>query len=242
MHLLKGASLVIVLMCSTIAVAPWVAMVVPIQGDYSDTVEVEYFDASSEGFVIEAPASSNVTIGRGTQLDMWRYVTPDDPSVKTVADAIASSCHGSDVDIANAVQRFVYHQFEYVSDEEQWGCAERWQLPCETIRLGTGDCEDMALLYVSIMSNLRFDCVLVMERGHVSAGVHLDDMDGMNTVVNGGIEYATADPVKSHTVGETVPGDHYSVPTDIGWEYALFMSLDLILLTILLVTAWRLVQ
>ena len=38
-----------------------------------------------------------------------------------------------------------------MADEDRWGEADYWQLPSTTIQLGTGDCEDQAILLTSLI-------------------------------------------------------------------------------------------
>lgn len=47
--------------------------------------------------------------------------------------------------------RLVMNNIAYVSDSKKYGKPERWQTPLETFHLGTGDCEDGALLMMKLM-------------------------------------------------------------------------------------------
>ncbi|MEM2240562.1 MAG: transglutaminase domain-containing protein [Candidatus Bathyarchaeia archaeon] len=50
---------------------------------------------------------------------------------------------------------WVSKNIRYMYDKERWGSIDYWQLPSTTIRLGTGDCEDQAILLVSLLRALR---------------------------------------------------------------------------------------
>lgn len=51
----------------------------------------------------------------------------------------------------DAVRDWVAANIEYRTDEEQWGVAEYWQTPEETLSLLTGDCEDFAILLCTLL-------------------------------------------------------------------------------------------
>jgi len=46
------------------------------------------------------------------------------------------------------VQTWCYHNIEYRYDIDVWGKREYWQLPEETYVMGTGDCEDYAIMFM----------------------------------------------------------------------------------------------
>jgi len=87
-------------------------------------------------------------IGLAPRLAM-RYVTPNDPVVKhTLNDALATRpLFRNDVE---AIESWV-SSLRYIDDREAHYMPEYWQYPSETIRLGHGDCEDLALLLCSLL-------------------------------------------------------------------------------------------
>lgn len=54
---------------------------------------------------------------------------------------------------AMACLAFVRKNIAYTPDKAQYGVGEMWQYPHETLALGRGDCEDGAILMVSLMRN-----------------------------------------------------------------------------------------
>jgi hypothetical protein len=75
----------------------------------------------------------------------------------------------SDITRPSRIGRWIYDTIEYKLDT-----SDHWQTPEETLTLGTGDCEDMALLYINILY-LRFG-----EKADMAT------VDSERTVVKGG--------------------------------------------------------
>jgi len=50
-----------------------------------------------------------------------------------------------------ALYYWVAYNVRYMRDIDRWGVEEYWQLPATTINLGTGDCEDQAILLASLI-------------------------------------------------------------------------------------------
>ena len=42
-----------------------------------------------------------------------------------------------------------------MKNDQRWGKRNYWQLPSTTLKLGTGDCEDQAILLTSLLRSLR---------------------------------------------------------------------------------------
>jgi len=71
-----------------------------------------------------------------------------------------------------------------VSDEAQWGVADRWSAPLETLRSGRGDCEDYAIVkYLALLeAGISADDVKIVivknafpNENHAMAAVHVND-------------------------------------------------------------------
>jgi predicted transglutaminase-like cysteine proteinase len=82
-----------------------------------------------------------------------------------------------------AINRAINLAIQPTSDLKQWGVAERWSAPLETLTTGRGDCEDYAIAkYVALVAAgvAPDDVKLVVVRdlavndGHVVAAVHVD--------------------------------------------------------------------
>lgn len=115
---------------------------------------------------------------------------------------------------AMVVLSFVQDAIDYDSDLNLYGTEEFWATPSESLFLGYGDCEDGAILFVSIASAMGMDCGFVTfdsdhagtkGTGHMSIAVALADgenISGTNTAtfIVDGVTYAygetAVDPVQ----------------------------------------------
>lgn len=172
----------------------------------------------------------------GHPMDMYRFCQPDG-CISELAERIDSYLDTTDGDRQSDRLYAAWelaHGIDYRTDADSHGRREYWQLPCETLRLGTGDCEDRVFLMVAILQAWGFDCVLVKEPDHLSAGVAID-RDG-NTVSYHGREYLAVDPSSSRSVGMTEP-DVEMVMDAGGWntEQTVFFAIDAVMMIILAV-------
>jgi len=85
-----------------------------------------------------------LAIGRSPLDARWNQVSG--AGVGGNASAFASSLRGQDV-LAKleAVNGYVNARVRFVDDRVQFGVADRWQVPSDTLTRGRGDCEDFAL-------------------------------------------------------------------------------------------------
>jgi len=80
------------------------------------------------------------------------FITPDDPVVLQLAKKIGREPFADHLaENIQSVYYWVCWNVRYMSDQERWGERDHWQLPSTTIRLGTGDCEDQAMLLTSLL-------------------------------------------------------------------------------------------
>ncbi len=114
----------------------------------------------------------------------------------------------------------------YVPDSEVHGWDDYWQTPYQTLRLGTGDCEDMVVLYVSICEALGYDAVLVSQKGHVSAAVLVEPLASDFTVSFDGRTYVTAETTNASSLGSRDAGSHQVYPTRAGLAIYLILLVD----------------
>ena len=93
-----------------------------------------------------------------TESEFKSYVQPESPSVKQALQNILGeppyeiSQGGFD-----AIRDWVADRIDYVSDSKKWGVYDRWQTAEETLSLGTGDCEDFAILLCSLLRAYGID-------------------------------------------------------------------------------------
>ena len=73
-----------------------------------------------------------------------------DPRIIPLANQIRRESGSKDEFIFNTL-KFVTTNIEYVEDMDNQGQNEYVQMPYETLELGKGDCEDMAILNVALL-------------------------------------------------------------------------------------------
>lgn len=201
----RAVLLVAIVMSSTICLVPFWNIITTPEGDYSETEVVEYRYAGTD-FILEVPLESDPAVRLGPNCLEWCFITPDDSAVEQLAQTILKKrAWASERQIASFALAWVQSCIDYAADKEIHSFHEYWQLPCETLRLGTGDCEDQAFLLVSLWIALGLDAVLVLEPGHVSAGVLVEQKPGDSTVHLNGRHFVTGDPTGTSPLGDNEP-------------------------------------
>ena len=101
--------------------------------------------------------------------------------VEDMADQVRDAAPGnySLLQIIEAYE-LVRSEISYLTDEDN-----QWQSPSETLELGTGDCEDHALLLASLLTALGGSCRVNLIAGHAFATVFAGDGTEISTVVDG---------------------------------------------------------
>jgi predicted transglutaminase-like cysteine proteinase len=89
---------------------------------------------------------------------MKMLVIPDDPVVPQAlqealgtADTTSTVAPSSIIADINKIRLWVYSNIKQTSDEALHGVNDYWQTPAETLALKAGDCEDFAILVVSML-------------------------------------------------------------------------------------------
>lgn len=180
MSILKGILLILGLCAFLICIAFIIsALVTPyplmVSGTEEITTETEWGELE-----VEIPISqlSVPTIRSGIPITSMVYIM-DDPATKQIAEYLTDKTDGwSKMYKVQAVTQYVNDNVTYLPEK-----VDHWQLPYETIKKGTGDCDDFALLTVSILLNMGFNAVLFVGDLHCSVGVYTGTVDGY------GLEY-----------------------------------------------------
>ena len=141
----------------------------------------------------------------------------DDGAVLAVADQLRPYMEGmSTFQKSFVILSFVQDAIGYSLDRDQYGQEEFWATPMETLYSGYGDCEDTALLFVSLASMFGIETGFVTFEsdvqgnpgtGHMSVAVALTEgasITGTDTATFtvDGVEYAYGE-----TAADFAPGD-----------------------------------
>ena len=214
---------VLYVVATAILLCPVYDQLVPIEetGDMTEYTlddQVHYYSVE-----IPEPGTIYPLTRCGYLADAYRFTEPDEHIQDLVDDMILQTGY-SGWELVEYMRDMVHAHIQYVSDSEAHGKREYWQLPCETLYYGTGDCEDQAFLFVSMCRAAGFDCILVSEKKHMSAAV---DVEGEgNRVSYEGKSYLVADPVSSRDIGHNDPDVKYLYGCSFGREQIVFFLLE----------------
>ncbi len=203
---------------------------VPIESS-DETVPVTITDVTYV-YEVNVPiiASQHHLTRNGYYVDAYRFTEPDD-CIRSLSEDIESKTGLSGYWLVEYYRNLVHNTIEYKLDDDSHGRGEYWQLPSETLLLGTGDCEDKVFLFISLCRASGFDCVIVTEPKHTSAAV---DVEGEgNRISYGGTDYLVADPTGSKIMGYSDPDVRYIYGTDFGREQIVFFTITAILLLVM---------
>jgi len=131
-------------------------------------------------------------------LDYWNpevaklFITPNNVVVKNLLKEISRSY--AEEPMWMAIQNWVEDNIRYANDSQVYG-GDYWQLPRETIRIRSGDCEDCAVLMVSLYRAAGYDAERVFvitgtsEAGGGHAWVRVEINETYKGVYYGQIEW-----------------------------------------------------
>ena len=111
-------------------------------------------------------------------------VVVDDDELRELASAIVEDYNEKEGKV-NAIYRYIVEDFTYIEDPEH---TESIQSPFETLDLGGGDCEDLAILACSLLENTGIKTYLVLTEGHAYALVSGINSDNLWTYINKSLE------------------------------------------------------
>lgn len=135
------------------------------QVDSTEELEVVY---NGETFEVDIPKEYNMvrTLKMGLPFRNSVFIESD-YATEQIAEFLTPRLEGeSDLWKAYKVSSFVNQNVTYRAD-----AIDQWKLPWETLRDGYGDCEDMAVLGLSILRNMDVESYMAVELGHVLAAI-----------------------------------------------------------------------
>jgi len=95
--------------------------------------------------------SSGGTYTACYDVGLCQYITPSDPTIVEVAR-----------------DKSWIEMLDYVSSEVSYGDNTHWQMPNETLALGSGKCKDYATLYVSMLRSCGYEAYVVIGTTNLS--------------------------------------------------------------------------
>jgi len=137
--------------------------------------EVEFTDESGELHTEDASFGVEI-LGRdhtSSYTSYAQYVTITDPNVRKFASAAVTGSTGTDDAIHEAAKEIWdllgSYGIAYISDPNYFNYA---QYPAETLKNKKGDCEDLAILYASLLESIGVKAALIRTPGHVFAAYY----------------------------------------------------------------------
>lgn len=140
-------------------------------------------------------------------------ITTEDEALIEVANEFTnvSANKGYDANTeANFVLTFI-QSLDYTSDKDTTGYDEYPRFPLETLAARGGDCEDMSVLYATLMILMGYDAVLFLKPGdvenpgHMAVGIAGDGLRG-SYIAKDGIKYYYAETTgRDWKIGDIPP-------------------------------------
>jgi len=91
-------------------------------------------------------------------------IVTNDIQLRTYANSIIKDCPSNNKECQiNSIYRHIVENFNYVSDPTG---TELIQSPEETIQIGGGDCEDLSILFISLLENIGIKTCLILSESH----------------------------------------------------------------------------
>lgn len=118
--------------------------------------------------------SKRIGIGRTMFDNDWNRVRSGKVSRGQLARAVGTR-RGSGLELIGQVNSWANHSIRYVEDRDLWGKADQWSTASTTLKLGKGDCEDIAIAKMQLLAAAgvqRKDMVLTIARDLVRNADH----------------------------------------------------------------------
>ena len=157
-------------------------------------------------FMADYPATLEETYEL-TDWAKYAYTPLSESARNRLYPALMSQIQGkSEADAANIILNFVQTAFEYKTDPEVWG-KERAFFPEETLFYPYCDCEDRAILFCRLVTDLMgLNTALVYYPGHLATAVQFNtDIPGDYFIIDGK-RFLICDPTYINAgIGMTMP-------------------------------------
>ena len=99
----------------------------------------------------------------------------NDINLRAYANSIIKDCKSNDIECQiNSIYRYIVENYNYISDPIG---TELIQSPEETMQIGGGDCEDLTILYMSLLENIGIKTYLVLNKTHAYSLVYDVNID-----------------------------------------------------------------
>jgi len=133
--------------------------------------------------------------------DFERFATPEDESVIQLATNLDRMAVDNGFDNQTKLEFILafVQSLKYASDESSEGIGEYPKYPVETLVDESGDCEDTAILYASMVKALGYKAAIIIlpdaseDAGHAGAGVWGPDITGKSFYEADGTKYFYAE-------------------------------------------------
>ncbi len=139
-------------------------------------------------------------------------IITNDIQLRTYANSIIKDCPSNDKECqTNSIYRHIVENFNYLSDPTG---VEFIQSPQETIQIGGGDCEDLSILFNSLLENVGIKTYLVLSETHAYSLVYDVDITNLWKYVEQSFIKLTEDEYgdnlrQTYEQSFTLEGNHY---------------------------------
>lgn len=140
------------------------------KGNVGFITAIDRKPSSPEDFL----GSKRIGIGRTMFDGDWNRVRSGKVSRGQLARAVGAR-RGSGLELIGQVNRWANRSIRYVEDRDLWGKADQWSTASTTLKLGKGDCEDIAIAKMQLLAAAgvqRKDMVLTIARDLVRNADH----------------------------------------------------------------------